>query len=366
MGKRPKGSIAAWWADSYKLPRDRFLGSADIARRLGVSRQRVSQLRKDPTFPSPGMQGWGVPVWHAAGIECWAAAHRPNRPEAIGRFAPETGDVLIAAERHAERLGIHWIDTGHMWLAIAAGSAGESLAAALDSMGMTPAEIEAYVAGRQTGETRPRRSFRMTPQLQEFLARADRAAAADGRDAVRPIDMLLAFIDAKWERHPEDYRRRSPDNVLSLFDRRGLDIEELRARLVAADAEPNAVAGFEQRKLRKLRRGSGRIPKLDLAPNPLGHDPMKTFPWGAAFARTRDGQHLKVDGEVWFFTIDGDGFYMRAPDGRPVGYRFRMEPPPRIRKGQTYVRPVNGFMEILPMPPVEMEDWPDRQFINDD
>jgi hypothetical protein len=43
-----------------------------------------------------------------------------------------------------------------------------------------------------------------------------------------------------------------------------------------------------------------------------------------------------------------------------------MEPPPRIRRGQRSIRPVNGFMEILPMPPVEMADWPDRQFINDD
>ena len=105
---------------------------------------------------------------------------------------------------------------------------------------------------------------------------------------------------------------------------------------------------------------------FELAPNPLGHDPWTRFPWGAAFARTRDGQHLKVDGEVWFFKTDGDGFYIRAPDGRPVGYRYRMDPPPRIRRGTRWIKPVNGFMEILPMPPVEMADWPDRRFVNDD
>ena len=106
--------------------------------------------------------------------------------------------------------------------------------------------------------------------------------------------------------------------------------------------------------------------KLELAPNPLGHDPLTRPPGGAGFAVTRDGQHLRVDGEVWFFKIDGDGFYMRAPDGRPVGYRYRVEPPPRLRKGQTFIKPVNGFMEILPMPPVEMADWPDRRFVSDD
>jgi hypothetical protein len=62
---------------------------------------------------------------------------------------------------------------------------------------------------------------------------------------------------------------------------------------------------------------------------------------------------------VWFFTTDGDGFYVRAADGRPIGYRYRVEPKPRTQ-------PVNGFMEILPMPPVEMEHWPNQRFPSDD
>ena len=366
MRNRPKGSIAAYWADSYKLPRDRYLGSADVARTLGVSRQRVSQLQKTPTFPRPRMQGWGVKVWDAAGIECWAAAHRPERLSDAGRFGGESGALLRAAEAQAQRLAIHWIDTAHFWLAIAAGSSGPALAGALASMGLTPQELEVYIRAWNTGPSRPQRSFRMTPHTQEFLARADRAVVADGRDAVRPIDILLAFIDAKWQRYPEDSRPRSPEHVINLFHRRGLDVIELRRRLVVADTDPSAVATFEPRKLRKLRRPNRKEPELDLAPNPLGHDPMKTGSRGAAFARTRDGRHLKVNGEVWFFTVDGDGFYMRARDGRPVGYRYRMEPPPRIRKGQTVIRPVNGFMEILPMPPEEMADWPDRRFVSDD
>jgi predicted DNA-binding transcriptional regulator AlpA len=366
MADRPKGSIAAWLADSYNIPRDRFLGSADVALKLGVTRQRVSQLRRDPTFPRPRMQGWGAFVWDAAGIECWAGAHRPNKSEAAGRFAGEASAVLAAAEQHAERLGIHWVDTAHFWLAIAAGAGGPSLAAALCSMGLTPPEIDTYIAGWQTGDIRPRRSYRMTPHLQRFIASADRAVASSGRDRVRALDILLAFIDAKWERHSEDPRPRSPVKFLSLFDRRGLDIVELRRRLVEADADPASVAGFEPRALRRLRRTRSRLPKLELAPNPLGHDPWTRWPWGAAFARTRDDQHLKVDGEVWFFNVDGDGFYIRAPDGRPIGYRYRMEPPPRVRRGQTFIKPVNGFMEVLPMPPVEMADWPDRRFVADE
>jgi prophage regulatory protein len=364
MSDRPKGSIAAWWADSYKLPRDRFLGSADVARRLGVSRQRVSQLRHDLTFPSPRMQGWGANVWDAAGIECWAAAHRPDRVAGAGRFAGEAGALLSAAEAAARRLGVHWIDTASIWLAVARGDAGAGLCAALRSMGPIADELESYLGAVNASNIRPRESYRMTPHLQAFLADADRAAAADGRDRVRPIDILLAFIDAEWERRGDQRRPRPTDNVLDMFDRRGVDIDELRRRIVAADADPAAASSFEQHRLRRQPRRTSTKPKLELAPNPLGHDPWTRFPWGAAFARTRDGQHLKVDGEVWFFNVDGDGFYIRAPDGRPVGYRYRM--PPRIRKGQRVINPVNGFMEVLPMPPVEMADWPDRRFSNDD
>jgi hypothetical protein len=232
-------------------------------------------------------------------------------------------------------------------------------------MGVTTDEFEAFFAERRTGSIRPRRSYRMTPHLQSFLASADRTARENGRATVRGIDILLAFIDAPWERHAHQRKARPPDQMLDIFDRRGLDIAELRRRLVSADADPSKVARFDTRRLRRQRTRRLKRP-FDLALNPLGHDPYTRFPWGAAFARTRDDQHLKVDGEVWFFKVDGDGFYIRATDGRPIGYRYRMDPPPRPRRGQRWIKPVNGFMEILPMPPVEMADWPDRRFVNDD
>jgi prophage regulatory protein len=367
MVDRPRGPIVPWLADRLSIPRDELLGTADVAARLGVTRQRVAQLRRDdPTFPR-NFSGYGhAKTWRTAGIEIWAAAHRPRRPEAGGRFIGEAASLLLAAEAHAQRLHLHWIDSGLFWLAVASGEAGQALAAAAESMGMTAHQIEVEVLRWRGPDDAPKRTRRMNPRVQSFLAAAGRQVAADGRRSVRTLDLLLAFIDAKWERHGEDRRPRPPDNLLSLFDRRGLDIDELRRRLVEADADPSSVAGFEPRVLRRLRRTKSKLPNLDLAPNPLGHDPWTRWPWGAAFAVTRDGQHLKVDGEVWFFKIDGDGFYIRAPDGRPVGYRYRMEPPPRIRRGQSFIKPVNGFMEILPMPPVEMADWPDRRYRMDD
>ena len=164
-------------------------------------------------------------------------------------------------------------------------------------------------------------------------------------------------------RHPsasQGLQTRPSDRLLSSFEHRGLDIAELRRRLVRSDADPKFLTTFETSRLRPWRDRSRRRPKwLDLRANPLGHDPWTRRPWGTVFGRTRDERGLKVDGEQWFFSIDGDGFYVRAVDGRPIGYRYRVKPKPGTR-------PVNGFMEILPMPPADTADWPDRRFGSDD
>lgn len=341
------------------MPPGSLLGTADVAELLGVTRQRVSQLRTDPTFPRTGVGYGRVGLWHRAGIECWAGAHRPARPEAGGRFAGEAGALLLAAERHARRLGLHWIDSGLFWLVVVEGEAGASLRGSVESMGITSADIEIELQRMRGSDDRPKRLCRMNPHMQGFLASADRLAGQERRKRIGTLDVLLAFIDAIPQKDLGG-RPRPSDHLLDVFERRGLDVAELRRRLVAATIDPDRVATFEPRRLKTLRRRARKKPPgLDLAPNPLGHDPWTRHPWGAAFAVTSDGRHLKVDGEVWFFKIDGDGFFVRAADGRPVGYRYRMEPKPRLR-------PVNGFMEVLPMPPVEMKHWPDYRSGRDD
>jgi hypothetical protein len=343
-------------AGRMKLPPESVLGTADVAALLGVTRQRVSQLKKDPTFPKAGMHYGRVGFWHRAGIRCWAAVHRSRRADVAGRFAGEMADLLVAAEENARRLDVHWIDTMAFWLAAVRGDAGPDIRDALVSMGVTEAEVEQEILRWRPSDERPKRAFRMSPHFQTLLAATDRAAEEDGRERVRPIDLYLAAIDEKV-RGVSVPKPRSADHLLAAFAQRGLDIAELRRRLV--DADRGAGGTFEPRRLRRRReRLRPRPAWLKLSPNPLGHDPWTRRPWGAAFARTRDGRHLEVGGENWFFLTDGDGFYVRAADGRPIGYRYRrfMKAPKRDPK------PVNGFMEILPMPPVEMADWPDHRF----
>ena len=113
-------------------------------------------------------------------------------------------------------------------------------------------------------------------------------------------------------------------------------------------------------KRRPPRRTAKRPVWLDLATNPLDHDPWVRRPWGSVFAVTRDGRHLEADGKYWFFFFDADGYFVRAADGRPVGYRWWL-----VGKGEK-MKPRGGKMEILPMPPVPVERWPDWRYVRED
>lgn len=50
----------------------------DIARRLGITRQRIHQLSQDDDFPAPVGRLGRSRVWDWAVIETWARAH--DRP----------------------------------------------------------------------------------------------------------------------------------------------------------------------------------------------------------------------------------------------------------------------------------------------
>jgi hypothetical protein len=337
------------------------MGASDVAAHLGVTRQRVSQLKRDdPTFPPSGVGAYGARLWRRAGIQAWAAMHRPSRPEAGGRFIGDAAALLLAVEEAARDAGHWWLESGHVWAVACRGAAGAPIATTLLSMGITSDEVAAYLDLLRGTDRRPRRTLGMNPRFQGFLAAADRRAKEAGRDRVSAFDILLAFVDAR--REPDwSGRKRPGENLLDLLSRRGLDVDELGRRLHLVEDDPRAAEILDPRSLRRTRRPRPKplMPGVDLAPNGLGHDPRTRHPWGSAFGRTRDGRSLVLNGEQWFFNTDGDGYFVRAADGRPVGYRWRIRPKP-------HKRPVNGFHEVLPMPPVELADWPDRRFGPDD
>lgn len=58
-----------------------LVSTAEIARLLGVTRQRVQQLAKTPGFPVPAATLSMGSVWHTADIRAWAAATGRTVPQ---------------------------------------------------------------------------------------------------------------------------------------------------------------------------------------------------------------------------------------------------------------------------------------------
>lgn len=56
----------------------RMIGTAEITRRLGVSRQRAHQITNLATFPRPVASLQLGRIWAARDVEVWAAEHRPR------------------------------------------------------------------------------------------------------------------------------------------------------------------------------------------------------------------------------------------------------------------------------------------------
>ena len=82
------------------LTSDRLAGLAEVAALLGVSKQRVNQLRKAPGFPEPVALLTCGPIWDAAEVRRWDE-YRKLGP---GAAAANAADVA-ASDREREREG---------------------------------------------------------------------------------------------------------------------------------------------------------------------------------------------------------------------------------------------------------------------
>lgn len=58
---------------------EQLLTGADVARRLGVSRERVRQLAERDDFPAPLGRVGNYIVWRAGDVDAWISEHRPER-----------------------------------------------------------------------------------------------------------------------------------------------------------------------------------------------------------------------------------------------------------------------------------------------
>jgi hypothetical protein len=349
------GPIGDRFAQQMRQPRSNYMTTEDIARTFRVSRQRVGQIRReDPTFPGRHIDVDGGPIWITAGIDVLAALHRPQAA-AGSVFVPNGARILEAAETLARDLGLSFVGAWHLWPAVltcdpVADAVFATYGTPLKALRKDAARIFPPL-DRGRGDPAPK-SPSMNSWAQQLFAAGAQAAAARGSVVMDPLDLAIGMIDAD-----KGGPRGRRDGILASMEARGADIGELRRRLEAVRADPTAVQAFEPRKLKPLRRRTPYRPRRlrELLPNGLGHDPWDRKPWGSAFAVGKDDRMLKVDGTRWFFYVDRDGFFVRTPDGRPVCYRWH---PPALE-------PVNGFLEVLPIPPDDVAYWPEYRYPRD-
>lgn len=58
-----------------------LMGTAEISRRLGLSKQRTHQIVRERSFPEPAAVLTMGQVWQTADVEAWIRTHRPQLVE---------------------------------------------------------------------------------------------------------------------------------------------------------------------------------------------------------------------------------------------------------------------------------------------
>lgn len=66
---------------NYTIPPDDILGTSEVASVLGVSKQRIHALRKDPRFPLPFKTIAASPLWDKREVDQFLRNWRPWKLE---------------------------------------------------------------------------------------------------------------------------------------------------------------------------------------------------------------------------------------------------------------------------------------------
>lgn len=69
----------------HDATRETYLGVTEVAELFGVSKQRVSELRRSPTFPEPVAEIAAGPVWMGSSLQRFLDAweRKPGRPREV-------------------------------------------------------------------------------------------------------------------------------------------------------------------------------------------------------------------------------------------------------------------------------------------
>ncbi len=292
--------------------------AAQAARLLGVSRQRVLELAASAAdFPAAELTATGGRTWPRAAVQAWAAAHPDPGPVFTGPHvpadhghSPQVWAVLNLASSEAQALNHPWIGPDHLGLAMLHPDCPGAAGAVLESFGARLERLRhAFVDSMGDPYDTPVTHRKVPPATQLALERANLEAAWLADTEVASEHILLA-LTSRW---------RDSCFVLGWLARCGIPADAVRQRLVDATegvALPEPPAQLEPPPAPPLPPSSWET--LQLAPNPLGHDPRRRGPWGSRGFGVPLDRPPKQGGWAGQYFIDRDGYPVLTIDGRPV------------------------------------------------
>ncbi len=221
-----------------------LMGVAEVADRLGVSRQRVDQLASSyPDFPQPEVELAAGRIWTAEAVDAWIATHpdrAPGRREGVpisyDRLTDRARRAFALAQTQARSLGYNYAGCEHLVLGLC--EEGEGVAArALEACGLT-LETAREVLRRLLGPgvlPHSTAALPLTPRVSRALGRAQETALEFGHNYIGTEHLLLGVL------------REGANVGCRLLVEAGIDLTRLRLKVLEIMGFPQPKEGPDDR-----------------------------------------------------------------------------------------------------------------------
>ena len=179
---------------------DDFVGAAEVAAMLGVSRQRVDQLASVAGFPAPIADLSAGRIWTRTAVEAWMAGQESRAPAAdldqsiASALSDSLRRVLVGAQEVARRMRHPFVGTEHLLLALLSTDGLTDVVAAAARIGIRKDAAEIAISEQvPPGGGDVQGPIPFTPRSYNSIGLAKGLAVAEGHPAVEPRHLLVAL-----------------------------------------------------------------------------------------------------------------------------------------------------------------------------
>lgn len=331
--------------------------AGEVARLLGVSRRRVSELvASEAGFAGPTVGEGGYFVWPRESIDAWAASRSDGAPKYVPPICsvaeprlfgspelitPDLAEVFDLACEEARSLNHDGVTCDHLVLAFLRPNCPGAAGATLGSFGLTHGDARTAWTESMGDRFEPHDGDVAVAPATRFPFERAKLEALDLRDEhVSSEHLLLDLIDESPKRivdrdlaecvltprvlsSPDLLWRvqssKYPTQVLrQFFDPRGVGAAVVRDRVIALTED--ATRQFEPLpEPPPAPKSPWAGPEPQLALSPLGHHPERRRPWGSGvFSSPESPGGIRRGRALLQYFIDRDGYPVLTTEGKPI------------------------------------------------